>query len=88
MKKAAHKNIINNLPYERDFLAGLTTARLLAFMPSERKKTVSLSIFVCPATFTVFVLVKIVVISRGFPAIVSCSTIVRVEPSAKMVSCR
>lgn len=45
MKKAAHKNIIINLPYERDFLAGLATARLYAFEPLERKKTVSLTIF-------------------------------------------
>lgn len=45
MKEAAHKNIIKNLPYERDFFAGLQTARLLCFEPSERKKTVSLTIF-------------------------------------------
>ena len=77
--------LYENLRSEPLFFCALATA-VCAFMSLEGKKTVSLTIFVCPFCLIVFVFVVVVVTRIGLPLTVSCCTIVFVSPSRKVVS--
>ena len=68
------------------FFFALLIAAVCALMSLGGKKTVSLAIFVCPFCLIVFVFVVVVVTRIGLPLAVSCSTIVFVSPSRKVVS--
>ena len=78
--------LYGNLRSEPLFFFALLIAAVCALMTLEGKKTVSLTIFVWPFSFIVFVFVVVVVTRIGLPAIVSCCTIVFVSPSKKVVS--
>ena len=78
--------LYGNLRSEPLFFFALLIAVVCAFMTLEGKKSVSLTIFVCPFSLIVFVFVVVVVTTIGLPAIVSCCTIVFVSPSRKVVS--
>ena len=78
--------LYGNLRSEPLFFFALLIAAVCALMSLEGKKTVSLTIFVCPFSLIVFVFVVVVVTRIGLPLAVSCSTIVFVSPSRKVVS--
>lgn len=78
--------LYENLRSKPLFFFALLIAAVCAFMSLEGKKTVSLTIFVCPFSLIVFVFVVVVVTRIGLPLTVSCSTIVFVSPSRKVVS--
>ena len=78
--------LFGNLRSEPLFFFALLIAAVCAFMSLEGKKSVSLTIFVCPLSLIVFVFVVVVVTMIGLPFTVSCSTIVFVSPSRKVVS--
>ena len=78
--------LYGNLRLEPLFFCALVIAAVCAFMSLEGKKTVSLTIFVCPLSRIVFVFVVVVVTTIGLPFKVSCRTIVFVSPSRKVVS--
>ena len=78
--------LYGNLRSEPLFFFALLIAAVCAFMSLEGKKTESLTIFVCPFSIIVFVFVVVVVTTIGLPLTVSCSTIVFVSPSRKVVS--
>ena len=78
--------LYGNLRSEPLFFFALLIAAVCAFMSLEGKKSVSLTIFVCPFSLIVFVFVVVVVTMIGLPLTVSCSTIVFVSPSKKVVS--
>ena len=73
--------LYGNLRSEPLFFFALLIAAVCALMTLEGKKSVSLTIFVCPLSRIVFVFVVVVVTRIGLPAIVSCCTIVFVSPS-------
>ena len=68
------------------FFCALATVAICALTTLEGKKTVSLTIFVCPFSLIVFVFVVVVVTRIGLPFTVSCCTIIFVSPSRKVVS--
>lgn len=78
--------LYGNLRLETLFFCALVIAAVCAFMTLEGKKTVSLTIFVCPLSRIVFVFVVVVVTMIGLPFTVSWRTIVFVSPSKKVVS--
>lgn len=78
--------LYGNLRSEPLFFFALGIAGFFGFTGLKRKKTVSLTIFVSPFSRIVFVLVVVVVTTIGLPLTVSCSTIVFVSPSKKVVS--
>ena len=78
--------LCGNLRSEPLFFCALATVAICALTTLEGKKTVSLTIFVCPFSLIVFVFVVVVVTRIGLPLTVSCSTIVFVSPSRKVVS--
>lgn len=78
--------LCGNLRSEHLFFFALLIAAVCALMSLEGKKTVSLTIFVCPLSRIVFVFVVVVVTRIGLPLTVSCCTIVFVSPSREVVS--
>ena len=78
--------LYGNLRLEPLFFCALVIAAICALTTLEGKKSVSLTIFVCPLSRIVFVFVVVVVTTIGLPLTVSCSTIVFVSPSRKVVS--
>ena len=78
--------LYGNLRSEPLFFFALLIAAVCAFMTLAGKKSVSLTIFVCPFSLIVLVFVIVVVTKAGFPLTVSCCTIVFVSPSKKVVS--
>lgn len=78
--------LYGNLRSEPLFFFALLITAICAFMSLEGKKSVSLTIFVCPFSFIVFVFVVVVVTRIGLPLTVSWSTIVFVSPSRMVVS--
>lgn len=78
--------LYGNLRSEPLFFFALATVAICALTTLEGKKTVSLTIFVCPFSLIVFVFVVVVVTKIGLPFTVSCSTIVFFSPSKKVVS--
>ena len=78
--------LYGNLRSEPLFFFALLIAAVCALMTLEGKKSVSLTIFVCPFSLIVFVFVVVVVTTIGLPLTVSCSTVVFVSPSKKVVS--
>ena len=78
--------LYENLRSEPLFFCALVTVAICALTTLEGKKTVSLTIFVCPFSLVVFVFVVVVVTTIGLPLTVSCSTIVFVSPSRNVVS--
>lgn len=78
--------LYGNLRLEPLFFFALLVAAVCAFAPLKGKKSVSLTIFVCPFSRIVFVFVVVVVTRIGLPLTVSCSTIVFVSPSRNVVS--
>ena len=78
--------LYGNLRLEPLFFCALVIAAICAFMSLAGKKSVSLTIFVCPFSLIVFVFVVVGVTTNGLPLTVSCSAIVFVSPSWKVVS--
>ena len=78
--------LYGNLRSEPLFFFALLIAAVCALKSLEGKKTVSLTIFVCPFSLIVFVFVVVVVTTIGLPLAVSCCTIVFVSPSWRVVS--
>lgn len=78
--------LYGNLRSEPLFFFAFLIAAVCTLMSLVGKNTVSLTIFVCPFSLIVFVFVVVVVTTIGLPFTVSCSTIVFVSPSRKVVS--
>ena len=78
--------LCGNLRSEPLFFCALETVAVCALTTLEGKKSVSLTIFVCPLSRIVFVFVVVVVTRIGLPLTVSCCTIIFVSPSRKVVS--
>ena len=64
--------LYENLRSEPLFFCALATVAVCALTTLEGKRTVSLTIFVCPFSLVVFVFVVVVVTRIGLPLTVSC----------------